>query len=152
MKGDPLRRVSYSLVGLLAGNVALFIFLLLYSQYRGRFLDGQLRFHFWQQVEAFSVVTMFSIVGWLIIGVPTVLALSSEATVRLPPFALLPLGAFLGPLALFSILLLGRGRIAGIFGGMGTLWLYSAIVSTVAFAVHCLLLRRYTRSIQGHAG
>lgn len=147
MNGGPLRRLGYSFVGLLAGNVALFIFAFLYALRGGRLLDGRLRFHFWPQVEAFSIVTMFSIVGWLIIGVPAVLALSSELTVDLPQFALLPLGALLGPLALFSIFfLLGRGRItAGIFSGLGTFWLYSAIVSVVAFEVHCLLLRKTFR-------
>lgn len=154
MKGDHLRRMGYSFLGLLAGNIALLLLFLFYALRTGMVLHSQLKFQFWSQIEAFFVFTLFSIVGWLVVGVPAVSILSSQSTARLPQLALLPIGALLGPLALLVIfVLLGRGRItAGIFTETGALWLYAAIISTIAFSVHCLLVRRYVRSMQSDTG
>ncbi|HEX5236359.1 MAG TPA: hypothetical protein VFW25_13635 [Silvibacterium sp.] len=148
MNADPLRRVGYSFLGLLAGNIALLIFSLLYSLRSGTLLYHQSSFPFWSQIKAFPVISIFSIVGWLIIGVPVVLTLPSDSIARLPKLVLLLIGIALGPLAISLIfVLLSRGQnIAAAVTATRPFWLYAAIVSTVAFAVHCLLLRRSMRS------
>lgn len=142
---DCVLRVGYSFIGLLAGNGALLLLLLL-NAFR-LWLHGQMKMQFLAALGDFIPIAIVSIVGWLAIGIPAVLILSPQRALQSPLWLLLTVGALLGPVALFVIfLLLSRGLAAAeTFTNTRLLWACASLISTVAFAVHCALLRQYTR-------
>jgi hypothetical protein len=147
MLGDYVLRVGYSYLGLLAGNVASLLLFLL-NAFRASLLShGQLKAQCLAALGSFIPIAIVSIVGWLAIGIPAVLILSPQRALQSPLWLLLAIGALLGPVALFAIfLLLSPGLAAGeTFTNTGLLWACASLISTVAFAVHCALLRHYTR-------
>jgi len=95
--------------------------------------------------QEFLFLAIFSFVGWLFVGVPTVLLYPARSIVRLSwPLALV-VGVALGPLALLMILLLlGHGHIyfSPGFAETGTEFAYSILISTVSFVVYVALLRK----------
>ena len=145
MKSDRLLRVGYSFLGLLAGDAAL-LFLGLFNALRASLLQhGKLMsLMFRSALEWFIPVVIVSIVGWLVIGVPAVLMISTGRILRTSWWPILMLGALLGPLALLVIfLLLSRGMPSGqTFSHTGFLWACASLISTVAFGLHCALVRR----------
>ena len=145
MIGDYVLRVGYSYLGLLAGNVALLVLLLLNAFRASLWLHGQMKMLFLAALGYFIPIAIVSIVGWLAIGIPAVLIFSPQRVLQFPLWLLLAIGALLGPVALFVIfLLLSRGLAAAeTFTNTGLLWACASLISTVAFAVHCALL--YTR-------
>lgn len=145
----PKKRLAYAFVGLLTGN-AILLFFLLQNALRAR--AGLLAAHMGAPasmisvtLEQFVLYAIASLAGWLLIGLPTVLLFPARSITGLSwPLRLLA-GAVLGPFALFGVfLLLGRGHLAfpASFTGTGILWVYSVLVSTVAFVVYAALLRR----------
>ena len=89
----------------------------------------------------FLLYGMFSVLGWILVGIPAVLVLSPGrvAKWRWPIDALI--GAALGSLALLLLLLvLGAGRLS--FEHTGGLWPFAILVSAVAFVVYGTLERR----------
>ena len=142
---DYVLRVGYSFLGLLAGNGALLLLLL--NEYLGSpWLHGQI-------LPAPGVlipiilIAIFSIPGWLAIGVPVALLFSPRTIARVSRGILLLIGVPPGPLALLLIFVwLSHGQPGAVsFSGTGALWACATIISTVAFAVHCTLVRHYTR-------
>ena len=146
MKGIHLLRVGYSFFGLLAGDAALLILFLLNALRASLLLHGQLKAQCLTAFGSFIPIAIVSIVGWLAIGIPAVLILSQRIVLQSPLWLLLVVGALLGPVALFSIfLLLSRGLpTTETFTNTGFLWACASLISTVAFAVHCALLRQFT--------
>jgi hypothetical protein len=110
-------------------------------------LHGQLKAQFLTAMGFFIPVAIVSVAGWLAVGIPAVLILPTGRIVKSSLWLLLLLGALLGPLALFLVFLsLSRGMPATeTFTHTGFLWLCSSLISTVAFGVYCLLVRRYAR-------
>jgi len=146
MKLDHLVRVGYSFFGLLAGDAALLILFLLNALRASLLLHGQLKAQCLTAFGSFIPIAIVSIVGWLAIGIPAVLILSQRIVLQSPLWLLLVVGALLGPVALFIIfLLLSRGLpTTETFTNTGFLWACASLISTVAFAVHCALLRQFT--------
>lgn len=147
MIGDYALRIAYSYLGLIAGNAALLLLFFLNAFRTSLLLHGQLKAQCLAALGSFIPVAITSIVGWLAIGIPAVVVLSPQRISQFPLWLLLVIGALLGPIALVTIfLLLSRGLAAGeTFTNTGPLWACASLISTVAFAVHCALVRRYTR-------
>jgi hypothetical protein len=138
------KRLGYAFAGLLAGDATLLFFVLrgtiLAALYKGQ-LYGEISII----LELFAVYACASLVGWLIVGLPTALFFPSRWITGLSWPVTLLVGAALGPLALFAIfVLLARGRIhiPGAFAGTGALWVFSILVSTVSFLLYAALLRK----------
>jgi hypothetical protein len=139
------RRLANALVGLLAGDAALLLYLLLNAFWaRATLLAAHAGEPYAQApvaIQLFTLYAPFSLVGWLFIGVPIALLLPVRFVIRWPWPFVITLGGFLGPPAMLIILrMLGGGRI--VFAGTGTLFIFSILVSTVSFAVYVALLRK----------
>jgi hypothetical protein len=93
---------------------------------------------------------VFSFVGWVFVGVPVVLFLAPRIVTHWSWLFSSLVGACLGPLALFIILVvLSRGRIhsSAIFTSTGGAFAFSILVSVVSFGVYAVLLRKATREV-----
>ena len=145
----PMKRLAYAFVGLLAGDAVLLLFLL---QNAVRLRADLLALHMGepaeqipQMLQLFVIYAFFSIVGWLLVGLPTALLFPARSIVRLP-WPVRPLvGAALGPLALFLILvLLARSHLdfPRTFVGTRWLWACSILISTIAFVLYVALLSK----------
>ena len=96
--------------------------------------------------QIFLLYAMFSVVGWVLIGVPTALAIPPRLLLRITwPIRVL-IGAAMGPLALlliFVVLFAFQGRISEFsLAHTESLWPFSILVSTVSFLAYTVLLRR----------
>ena len=147
MKSDNLLRVGYSFFGLLAGDAVLLILALLNALQISLLLHGQLKAQFLTAVGWFIPIAIVSIVGWMMIGVPAVLIISTGRILKTAWWLILLVGALLGPLALLIIfLLLSRGMPSGeTFTHTGFLWTCASLISTVAFGIHCAMVRQWSR-------
>ena len=140
---SPVKRVAYTLVGLLAGNVML-LFFLLQGAIHATLLGGEPAAAIADALQAFVFYAIFSFVGWLLAGLPAALIFPASSIIRLRWPVAIVVGAALGPPALLVIfLLLAHSHVY--FHNLaetGTLFAYSALVSAVAFVVYFVLLRR----------
>ena len=145
MIGDYVLRVGYSHLGLLAGNVALLLLLLLNALRASLWLHGQMKVQLLAALGSFIPIAIFSVAGWVAVGVPVVLLFSSRTIARVSSGILLLIGAPLGPLALLLILVwLNHGQPGAVsFSRTGFLWECASLISTVAFAVHCTFVRHF---------
>ena len=144
---SPAKRLAYALVGLLAGDLMLFFFLLQHALH-ATMLAGEPAHLISDAVQMFILYAIFSFVGWLFVGMPTALLFPTISITRLSwPLALL-VGLVLGLPALFVIFaLLGSSHIYFYnFAEVGTLLAYSILVSTVSFVVYLALLRKEMKS------
>ena len=145
-----MRRLFFASIALLAGNTALLLFLL---QNGLRVRAALLRAHMGephlvlvQMWEVFKLYVMFSVVGWVLVGVPTALAFPPRLLLRVAWPVRVIIGAAMGPLALlliFVVLFVIQGM-PGEFSlaHTETLWPFSILVSTVSFLAYAALLRR----------
>ena len=141
-----VRRILYSLIALVVGNSILFLYFMYgawmaRTEYLAAHLDpaGQIP----RVIDMFVLYAIFSFIGWVLVGIPVVLASPAGLIARLAWPLWIPIGAVLGPLALLLILLLmeaGRGQFS--LANTETLWPLSIVVSTVSFVVYGALLRR----------
>jgi hypothetical protein len=153
---NPIKRLAYAFVGLLAGDSILLLYLL---QNAIRLRANLLAIHMGepgrvipQAIQIFVLYGRLSFVGWLFVGLPIALLLPAHFIRRMPwPLRLL-VGAALGPLALFLVITLvsDSSRVAlehghmisGMFTGTASLWPLSILVSTVSFVLYVALLRK----------
>ena len=139
----PAKRLAYTFVGLLAGDVMLLFFLLRHALHATLFAGEPARL-VGDALELFVLYAAFSILGWVLIGLPTALIFPAGSITRLSwPFALI-VGAALGPPALLLIFIL-FGHAHVYFSNVaetGPLFGYSILVSSVAFMVYFALLRK----------
>jgi hypothetical protein len=139
----PAKRLAYTFVGLLAGDVMLLFFLLRHALHATLFA-GEPVLRVGDALQLFVLYAAFSILGWVLIGLPTALIFPAGFITRLSwPFALI-VGAALGPPALLVIFIL-FGDAHVYFRNAaetGTLFGYSMLVSTIAFVVYLALLRK----------
>jgi hypothetical protein len=153
---NPIKRLAYAFLGLLAGDAILLLYLLLNAIRNRAYLlaihMGEPALQIPQALQIFVLYARLSFVGWLFVGLPIALLLPAHFIRRSPwPLTLL-LGAALGPLALVLILMLvpdaSRSALAhghmipGMFTGTASLWPLSILVSTIAFAAYVALLHK----------
>ena len=145
-----MRRLFFASIALLVGNSALLLFLL---QNGLRVRAALLRAHMGephlvlaQTWAVFRLYAMFSVVGWLLVGVPTALAFPPRLLLRVAWPVRVVIGAAMGPLALlliFVVLFAIQGRPSEFsLAHTETLWPFSILVSTVSFLAYAALLRR----------
>ena len=159
---NPIKRLAYAFVGLLAGDAVLLLFLLQNAiRVRADYLAvhmGEPGRQIPQAMQIFALYARLSFVGWLFVGLPIALLLPTHIIRRLP-WPLRPLvGAALGPLALFLVIALvsdvSRAALAhghmlpGMFTGTASLWPLSILVSTIAFVVYVALLRKEEKGVE----
>jgi len=140
---NPAKRLAYTFVGLVAGDVMLLFFLVRHAVHATLFAGESARL-IADALQMSLLYAAFSILGWVLIGLPTALIFPAGFITRLSwPFALM-VGAALGPPVLLLILIL-MGREHVYFRNVaetGTLFAYSILVSTIAFVVYLALLRK----------
>jgi hypothetical protein len=143
----PLLRIGSSFVGLLAGNLALLVVSLGFwvrtrialPPNRGPALGADIE----NALSMMLIYAIFSVFGWVLIGIPAVLAIPSRTILRLSWWVLVPTGVVLGPASLLLIFsLMGDLSRPRIFTEGRLFFLFAGVVSGVAFWVHCLLVRR----------
>lgn len=151
MKSDRLLRVGYSYLGLLAGDFAVLILSLLNAFHISLLMRGQVKAQLLTAMGWFIPIAIVSIVGWILIGIPVGLIVSTRWILKATFWLILSVGALLGPLALLIIfLLLSLGMpSAETFTHTGFLMACASLISTVAFGVHCVLVRRFAGSGAG---
>ena len=146
----PFRRLLFAAIGLAAGNAALLLFLI-FNALRAHALlvqanIGQPDRELPQALEIFLIYGIFSVLGWILVGIPIALAFSARLLSHVAWPGRMLIGATSGPLALLLILvvLFAMQGSHGAFSLAHTegLWPFSVLVSTVSFLVYTALLRR----------
>jgi len=149
---NPLKRLAYAFIGLLAGDAMLLLYLL---QNALRERASLLAVHMGEParqipfaLDFFVICAMFSFVGWLFVGLPTALFFPARSITRLSWPLTLVVGGVIGPVALLAIFLLhdhGHIYLSSSIAETVTPYAYSILVSAVSFAVYVALLRRQAR-------
>ncbi|GAC1437296.1 MAG: hypothetical protein NVS1B11_28310 [Terriglobales bacterium] len=149
------RRLAYAFFGLLAGDAALLLYMLLNALIvRGQLLaahEGELYAQVAAAVQLFFPYAVASLVGSLLVGVPVALLLPAHFVTGGPWSVVVALGALLGVPALVLVLLaLDGGRLVleggrSFLAGTGPLFILSILVSTVSLVVYISLLRNQLR-------
>jgi len=147
------RRIVYAFIGLLAGNAAIIVYFLITN------LWALLRLHPLPSEPPASHILIgyaglmllygtFSLIGWLVVGLPAVLLLPVRILNRLPWIMILPIAAAIGVGAFFPIyLLLNGGHFTSDalpFRRSGMYWFLVVLASTAGFPTYCWLVRRRT--------
>ncbi len=146
-KPSPARRLAYSFLAFVAGEAIWLVYLVGNALHVRALL---IAVHMGEPVrqvpmalEIFAFYTSFAFVGWLLVGVPVALFCSPPFIVRLSWPVRLVMGAALGPLSLFLILLLLMLRThMRDLALMGSFSVFSIIVSLPAFLVYAKLVQR----------
>lgn len=148
------RRVGYAFIGLLAGNAAIAAYFL------STYLRGLLQFHSSVAARPASQILIgyaglmllygtFSLIGWLVVGLPAVVLLPLRMISRLPWLVILLIAAAIGVTAMFLILLLfSGGHLTPDSFSFRRFWLYwvlALLASMVGFPTYCWLIRRRLR-------
>jgi hypothetical protein len=145
-----VQRLLFATIGLTAGNAALLVFLL-YSALRVRAAlvnahMGEPHLALPQAWWMFRMYGMFSVAGWILVGVPIALAFPARLLSHLAWPVRMLIGATLGPLALlliFVVLFAIQGRLSAFsLAHTESLWPFSILVSTISFLVYAALMRR----------
>lgn len=131
------RRIGYSILGLFAGDIAMLLLLSLITKS-------------WQQdpsyfLRAFTFCVNCSLVGWVAIGIPSVVLINTNFVAKLNRWLVPLIGVSLGSVALLMIYLIIGHLPAGQLGGLAYYWMFAAVVSGIAFIVYCALVRRAVR-------
>ena len=152
MTAGPLRRIAYSLVGLAAGDFVLVVIQLVNDIIR--FPREMWWIHLFppdnqtpQMLAMYLLAPAVSVVAWVLVGIPAVLWLSTRKAVEVSWPALIIGGSLLGPffLALAVVVLSGGQRTIETIGASWIFLLCAAVVSGLAFTIHCALVRWYAR-------
>jgi hypothetical protein len=144
---SPAKRLLFALIGLLAGDLILLFFLLQHALH-ATILEGESGRTLTDAVETFILYAIFSLVGWMLVGLPAALLFPARSITRLSWPRALTVGATVGPIALLVIFaLLSRSHIYfRNFAEITTLFAYTILVSTVSFLVYLALLRKEMKS------
>jgi hypothetical protein len=140
-------RIGYALLGLLAGNAVLLLYLLQNAiRVRSSLVALRMGVPAGQiplALEMSFIYAVCSLVGWLFVGLPIVRFVPARSIARLSWLLRLLLAVALGPLALLVIfILLSRGHLSSSsFANTGSLWVYSIAVSVVSFSLYVALVR-----------
>lgn len=148
------QKIGYSFLGLLAGNAAMLLYVVntvIRQRVSFSLPHGQPLPEIWSGIlVALLFYTPFSMLGWALVGLPTVLFLKAKFVSRLHWLLAALIGAVLGPLAFLPIFLLLSPYKTHLsvadFKGSEPLWICSILASTVAFVVYCALMRGAVRS------
>jgi len=150
----PFQRLLFALIGLLTGNAAL-LFYLLQNAISSR--AALLRDHMGEPArelpyawDIFILYAIFSLRGWVLVGLPMALAFPARLLSRLAwPLCLL-IGAILGPLALLLIFVVMFGLQGQLnsfrLAHTESLWPLSILVSTVSFVMYAVCCARDSAS------
>jgi LytS/YehU family sensor histidine kinase len=142
------QRLTYAFVGLLVGDAALILYMLLNAVWVRAALiaahSGEPDAQVPVAIQLAMLYAIFSLAGFLVVGVPVALFLPTRFVVRWPWLVTIVAGALLGPPAMLAILaVLGGGRVQfSSFRESGPLFAFSILVSTVSFGVYAALLRK----------
>ena len=148
------RRTGYAFIGLLAGNAAIDAYI-----FRGvpwalftSSLGVGLRDIVIGMAGVILLFGVFSLIGWLLVGLPVVLFLPLRVVRRLPWPAIFAIAAVVGPAAFFPVFLLLFAspfalsypvpHASAQHGWHSQYWLFALLASIVGFPAYCWLVRR----------
>ena len=144
-------RISYGMAGLVVGNCVLGVVNLgLAVKEHGcpRYSVSDL---IAGGVEFAPFIFGFSLIGWLLLGLPFTLFVPSRLARRIHPVGALLIGGILGPLS--WLLLFGRADLASLrafkFDVSVGYYLYAATVAAPAICIYTILLRHYDSKLFG---
>jgi hypothetical protein len=144
-------RLVFATIGIIAGNAVLWLYLMGAAAYmRASLLRvhmGEPQLQFEQYWYGFLLCAVFSILGWVVVGIPVAIVFPARLlTHRSWPVLGLLIGITLGPVALLLVfiayLALEAGLTTASFDHTTRYWVFSIIVSTVSFLVYAALLRK----------
>jgi hypothetical protein len=138
------QRLLLAAIGLAAGNAALLVFLIYNAlRLRAALLKAHTRppdVQLPQALEMFLIYGTFSVLGWILVGVPIAVAFPARLLSRVAWPGRIVIGAILGPLALvliFVVLFAIQGRLGAFsLAHAESLWPFSILVSTISFLVY----------------
>jgi hypothetical protein len=132
------RKITFSLIGLIAGNIAmLFAFSLLTQAWQKT--PGHV-------LSTFPFYVTSSLFGWVAVGLPAVLLTNTEFVARLNWLRLLLIGILLGLAALVIIFIVyGPAAIAQL-GGFLYCWGFAALAACTASLLYVTLIRLALRA------
>ena len=142
-------RLLFAAIGLTAGNAALLVFLFCSAlRLRAALVNahmGEPHLALPQAWWMFRMYGMFSVAGWILVGVPIALAFPARLISHLTWPVRMLIGITLGPLALlliFIVLFAIQGRLSAFsLAHTESLWPFSMLVSTISFLVYAALMR-----------
>ena len=131
----PGKRLLFAAFGLAAGDSVLLLLLLYMAM---------------PDWGIFVLYATFSVLGWVLVGVPIAVAFPARLLLRLAWPVRLLVGAAIGPLALLMIFVAvfaTQGKIREFsLAHTDGLWFFSGVVSTVSFVVYTsLVLRQFPK-------
>ena len=144
------RKIGYSFVGLMAGNGAnLLLLLLIFVLPRLHVFVGLARV--WNPgpnvaPPVLLYIVMVSVLGWAFIGLPVILLLRAKLVADLHWATAALIGAVLGMIAMFLFVLLFDRGFATIFNPaalrtIALMFVDAALIASVAFTVYCSLIK-----------
>lgn len=135
---NVVRKIGYSLLGVLVADGALLAYSLLINKVWETKNFGVF--------EIFPFYLAFSLFGWILVGIPFVLLIQSALIIRLHWLFVVLIGLALGALAQFLILLgfgiTGHLNLAGHWHDVAGYEELAMLVSAVAFVIYCVLVRK----------
>ncbi|MGC2162586.1 MAG: hypothetical protein WA634_11800 [Silvibacterium sp.] len=153
MKVDSIRKIGYSFLGLLAGNVASILTLLILATLQSFSKFDTVR-RAWQlslpsALGMAALFALFSLAGWTVVGLPFVLLMPARVAARLHWLFAALIGGVLGALTLSLIFWALNGWRLDWTGANQAQqlrqWIpflfIAVLISGTAFAVYCGLLR-----------
>ena len=145
------RKIGYSFVGLMAGNLVstLVLSLLVILPLLGILPEFSKKWHSTTPI-LFLVIAMASMLAWVLIGLPTVLLLRAEIVADFYRAVAAFIGATLGASGMLlwcAVLDRGLGTVSNPAAllQMWPLFADAALIGGVAFAVYCSLVKRALR-------
>ena len=154
MKIGFAEKIGYSFVGLLAGNVVNLLVLVLIAFLLRLNVSAHIKefgtLDFGQAVGLSFVICIMSTVGWVVVGLPVVLSLSTRIIAEFYSITSGLIGAVLGLSAmLLFYLATNRGQLDTTFftdpqklPTTVAFFVDAALIAGIAFAVYCSLVRR----------
>jgi hypothetical protein len=158
------RKIGYSFLGLLAGNVVSLVVFLIISALPLLDLFPEIRkiwnFDIGLALGLSVSILIVSMLGWVVVGLPTVLLLRAEIAADFYWATAAPVGAVLGLFTMLLIYLaLGHGRLdMPAFRDLVATWVTAvffssaALIAGVAFAVYCALVQSALRKQAKESG
>ena len=138
---SAVRKIVYSLLGVLAADGALLAYFVWMNRAWETRYSGVL--------DIFPFYLAFSFLGWILVGIPFVLVISSEVIIELNWLFVVLIGLFLGALAQSLIFLwlgvTGHLNLPVHWGDVLRYEELAMLISAVAFVVYCALARRTLR-------
>jgi hypothetical protein len=131
------RKIAYSFIGLIAGDVAMLILFSLVTQ-----AWEQPPSHF---LGSFPFYVSCSLFGWVAIGIPAILLTNTDYVARLNWLRIVIVGILLGAAALIVIFIIFGHLPVAHFRGFLYCWIFASLAAGIASGVYSAFVARALR-------